>query len=111
MIRGYVVKIFGAIFHREALTMRLTHGNTTNICQCHCQAGPPVSHSAYISAIIIGVIRLISSLREVERNITTIFLSSIVEGVPRERGLGNNELFTKIKLKNIDEGWFHIYHI
>ena len=56
MIRGYAVKIFGEIFNREAV------GNSSHLCQCDCVTGDPLSQSAYISAILISVIRLLASL-------------------------------------------------
>ena len=56
VIRGYAVKIFGEIFNREAV------GNTTHLCECDCVTGDPLSQSAYISAIVISVIRLVASL-------------------------------------------------
>ena len=34
----------------------------TSLCQCECDTGSPLSQSAYISAIIIGLIRLVASL-------------------------------------------------
>ena len=34
----------------------------TYLCECDCEVGPPLSQSAYFSAIIIGVVRLIASL-------------------------------------------------
>ena len=52
VIRGYVVKMFGSIFHRSALSD--VGGNLTALCECDCATGHPVSQSAYLSAIIIG---------------------------------------------------------
>ena len=60
VIRGYVVKIFGEVFHREIV--RELGNNVTSLCQCDCDSGNPLSQSAYISAIIIGLIRLLASL-------------------------------------------------
>ena len=60
VIRGYVVKIFGEVFHREAIKDR--GNNITALCQCDCNSGNPLSQSAYFSAIIIGIIRLVASL-------------------------------------------------
>ena len=68
VIRGYVVKIFGEVFNRENfkhlkdLNMSITNGNLTDLCECDCRNGQPLLQSAYVSAIIIGVIRLIASL-------------------------------------------------
>ena len=36
--------------------------NVTSLCQCDCKTGNLLSQSAYISAIIIGIIRLLASL-------------------------------------------------
>ena len=58
VIRGYVVKIFGEVFNRETIE----NNNVTSLCQCECDTGSPLSQSAYISAIIIGLIRLVASL-------------------------------------------------
>ena len=53
VIRGYVVKIFGEVFHREATQ---DHGqNISVLCECDCISGNPLSQSAYFSAIIIGM--------------------------------------------------------
>ena len=60
VIRGYVVKIFGEVFHRE--TIKELGNNNTALCQCDCNSGNPLSQSAYFSAIIIGIIRLVASL-------------------------------------------------
>ena len=60
VIRGYVVKIFGEVFHRETETN--LGDNVTLVCSCSCAAGPPLAASAYLSAVVIGVIRLAASL-------------------------------------------------
>ena len=60
VIRGYVVKIFGEVFHRE--TEAGLGDNVTLVCSCSCAAGPPLAASAYLSAVVIGVIRLAASL-------------------------------------------------
>ena len=60
VIRGYVVKIFGHVFTKRPED--LISGNFTHICECECEHGPPLSQSAYYSAIIIGVVRLVASL-------------------------------------------------
>ena len=60
VIRGYVVKIFGEVFHREA-TQDRGH-NISALCKCDCVSGNPLSQSAYFSALIIGIIRLVASL-------------------------------------------------
>ena len=60
VIRGYVVKIFGEVFNRE--TVKMLDNNLTSLCECDCTHGPPLSQSAYLSAIIIGIIRLAASL-------------------------------------------------
>ena len=60
VIRGYVVKIFGEVFHRE--TSPGLGDNVTLVCSCSCAAGPPLAASAYLSAVVIGVIRLAASL-------------------------------------------------
>ena len=52
VIRGYVVKMFGSIFHSSHLS--LAGGNLSALCECDCAAGPPVPQSAYLSAIAIG---------------------------------------------------------
>ena len=36
--------------------------NVTTVCECDCTHGHPLSQSAYLSAIIIGIIRLAASL-------------------------------------------------
>ena len=48
------------MFHRE--TIKDLDNNITALCQCDCYPGHPLSQSAYFSAIIIGVIRLLASL-------------------------------------------------
>ena len=60
VIRGYVVKIFGNVFKKKV--EKLVNGNFTQLCECSCEIGPPLSQSAYYSAIIIGIVRLIASL-------------------------------------------------
>ena len=60
VIRGYVVKIFGNVFKKKV--EGLVNGNFTHLCECNCEVGPPLSQSAYYSAIIIGVVRLFASL-------------------------------------------------
>ena len=60
VIRGYVVKIFGEVLNRE--TVQILDTNVTTLCECDCTHGHPLSQSAYLSAIIIGVIRLAASL-------------------------------------------------
>ena len=59
-IRGYVVKIFGTVFSPKVSELMLT--NETHLCRCECLGGPPLSMSAYYSAIIIGCVRLAASL-------------------------------------------------
>ena len=60
VIRGYVVKIFGNVFKTPVL--HLEHGNFSYLCKCDCEHGEPLSQSAYYSAIIIGIVRLLASL-------------------------------------------------
>ena len=60
VIRGYVVKIFGNVFKKRA--EHLISGNFTHLCVCECEVGPPLSQSAFYSAIIIGIVRLFASL-------------------------------------------------
>ena len=48
------------MFHRE--TIQDLGNNITSLCQCDCSSGSPLSQSAYLSAIIIGIIRLLASL-------------------------------------------------
>ena len=60
VIRGYVVKIFGNVFHKKVEV--LFNGTYTELCECDCEVGPPLSQSAYYSAIIIGIVRLLASL-------------------------------------------------
>ena len=60
ILRGYVVKIFGAVFSPR---MNQLHDNITSpMCECDCDGGPPLSQYAYYSAILVGAVRLISSL-------------------------------------------------
>ena len=54
VIRGYVVKIFSEVFHKD--------DNNTSIHLCPSLHRDPFSSPAYTSAIITGIIRLISSL-------------------------------------------------
>ena len=60
ILRGYVVKIFGAVFSPR---MNQLHDNITSpMCECDCDGGPPLSQYAYYSAILVGAVRLIASL-------------------------------------------------
>ena len=58
VIRGYVVKIFGKVFFKPG--QNLCAMNLTNFCDCDNVS--TVSQSANIAAIIIAVVRLLSSL-------------------------------------------------
>lgn len=60
ILRGYVVKIFGSVFTPR--DYHLYSNNTAPFCECSCDGGPPLSSSAYYSAIIIGFVRLAASL-------------------------------------------------
>ena len=53
VIRGYVVKIFSEVFHKDA-------NSTTHLCPSPDHN--PFSSTAYMSAIITGIIRLLASL-------------------------------------------------
>ena len=52
VIRGYVVKMFGNIFHTSALCG--VGGNLSALCECDCAAGRD-QHSHSTSAFIIYV--------------------------------------------------------
>ena len=58
VIRGYVVKFFGKVFFKPG--QNLCSMNMTNFCKC--EHIPTVSQSANIAAIIIALVRLLSSL-------------------------------------------------
>jgi hypothetical protein len=60
ILRGYVVKIFGSVFSPKVSELITT--NQTHLCTCDCAGGPPLSRSAYFSAILIGIVRLLASL-------------------------------------------------
>ena len=60
ILRGYIVKIFGSVFSPK-ISELITH-NQTHLCTCDCAGGPPLSSSAYFSAIFIGIVRLLASL-------------------------------------------------
>ena len=60
ILRGYVVKIFGAVFSPKKIQL---HDNiTSQMCLCDCTGGQPLSRNAYYSAILVGGVRLIASL-------------------------------------------------
>ena len=78
ILRGYVVKIFGAVFSPR---MNELHDNITSpMCLCDCDGGiasilflqiifsssiflgPPLSQYAYYAAILVGAVRLMASL-------------------------------------------------
>ena len=62
ILRGYAVKIFGAVFSSRGNQQR--HDNTTMspMCLCDCTGGGPLSQNAYYSAILVGAVRLMASL-------------------------------------------------
>ena len=56
VIRGYVVKMFGAIFHSSDLSM--AGGNLSALCECDCATGrvpPPPNHKSHITYQHISV--------------------------------------------------------
>jgi len=62
ILRAYVVKIFNDVFHRTSLTKNFQNTTTLlNNCTKHSGDGS-TSSEAYISAIIIGFVRLLASL-------------------------------------------------
>ena len=63
ILRAYVVKIFNDVFHvynPELHNLTSSTYNATNDCDSDHVGDGTISNEAYISAIIIGIVRLIA---------------------------------------------------
>ena len=60
VIRAYIVKIFDEVFHH--MSNNMSEKNNTNMTITGCNRESQTSSMAYVSAILVGICRLVSSL-------------------------------------------------